>query len=271
MDQITIATLNIAAASEERALRLLDEWITPTSFDVYVLTETSDGAGTQLITSEFKAAGWAVFQRPTSPKERGVTIASRVAASEYTLYPPNDPVPGRTSIVDLNTTPGIQLVGMYVPNRGNDPTKMSRKKTYLDCWLRHLLNAPSPKRERVLLGDLNVVPTSQRPIFLPQEPFEYRWYEGLDRDAGFYDAAVMHNASRHESTWVAHTGEGYTYDHVMPSRTLLKRVVKFAYDHSTRSRQAVSDHSAIILSLELDWVNYLHRNALKRRMQMGLF
>jgi exonuclease III len=158
---------------------------------------------------------------------------------------------------------------MYVPNRGNDGLKIERKRSFLDSWLQYLAQKAPTNQQRVLVGDLNVVPTSQHPVFLPQHVFENRWYEQLQSHAGLYDAALMHH-HRHESTWVAHTGEGYTYDHIMPAKGLCDRVVAFAYDHSPRLSTNVSDHSALILTMNFDSVAYLHRNPPTELKQMDL-
>lgn len=257
METIKIATLNIAAASKERARKIIDDWILPLAFEVYVLTETSEGTGTQLIISELQDAGWAVFQRPTHPKDRGVAIVSRIGADAASTYPVTDPAPGRSVIIELQTTPQIQLIGMYVPNRGNDPSKTERKRVYLNCWLRYLMNKYSTNHHRILIGDLNVVPTSQDPQFLPQEQFEYDWYRQLASQCKLYDAALRHNPSGHESTWIAHTGEGYTYDHIMPDELLSRRVTNISYDHSTRSQNGLTDHSGLVLSVAVDAVTRL--------------
>lgn len=251
MPNVTIATLNIAAASKERARRLLDEWIIPTACDVYVLTETSDGEGTALILSEFQNAGWATFRRQTIPNDRGTLIASRLRAVASPAVPATDPVPGRTVILDLDTNPQLQLIGMYVPNRGNDWTKTERKRAFLDYWLRFCSTSLTHGVQRVLVGDLNIVPVGQRPKFLPQNQFEYDWITNLDRALGLYDAALRHGP-RHESTWVAHTGEGYTYDHIFPQKTLVDRVASFRYDHAPRETLALTDHSALLLTVAVD-------------------
>jgi exonuclease III len=271
MESVTITTLNIGAASKQRARRILDDWIARSVSDVYVLTETSEGEGTQLIASEFKSSGWAVFQRPTNTGDRGVLIASRISATESSEYPIGDPAPGRSLVIDLQTTPSIQLTGMYVPNRGNDPTKLDRKKAFLNTWLWHFLFHPASEQGRVLIGDLNVVPPSQHPTFLPQQEFEYLWYESLIKQVDLCDVAVDRGTSGHESTWVAHTGEGYTYDHIMLERSLLGCLSEFKYDHSTRSENGVSDHSALSIFLKLDKVTYRHRYGLLAAGQHGLF
>jgi exonuclease III len=270
MKRIAITTLNIAAASKERARRILDEWISQRPSDVYILTESSEGTGTELVVSEFRSSGWAVFQRLTAAKDRGVVVATRICARECTAYPADDPAPGRTLLVDLQTTPAIRLVAMYVPNRGNDPTKTARKRAFLDTWLRCLTDKPQSVN-RILIGDLNVVPPPQRPQFLPQERFEYEWYHALIQQAGLYDAALVHGAGRHEDTWVAHTGEGYTYDHILPEKSLSGRVSEFHYDHSTRQRDGVTDHSAIVVALNVDSVNLLHERDFTVPKQGELF
>src|ERR1035437_7000866 len=220
MERIKLATLNIAAASKERARRVLDNWVVPTSCDVYVFTETSEGDGTQLISTDFKTAGWSVYQRATDQRDRGVMIASRLVATECCQYPQGDPAPGRSLVIRLSTDPLLEIVGMYVPNRGNDPTKTNRKRAFLDCWL-HWFESNTPASEhRILLGDLNVVPPGQHPQFLPQQQFEYSWFQDIQRKGQLYDAAQKHREASHESTWVAHTGEGYTYDHILPQRSI---------------------------------------------------
>jgi exonuclease III len=271
MERIKIATLNIAAASKERARKVLDEWVVPNSCDVYVFTETSEGEGTQLISTDFKTAGWSVYQRATEPKDRGVMIATRLVSKAGCRYPEGDPAPGRSLIIRLSTDPSIEIVGMYVPNRGNDPTKAHRKKAFLDCWL-HWFTSNTPSREhRILVGDLNVVPPDQHPQFLPQQLFEYSWFEEIQRKGQMYDAAERHHETRHESTWVAHTGEGYTYDHILIQNSIQGRVERFEYDHGTRLAGGVSDHSALVLTVELNNADFIHRRELVVPTQTSLF
>src|ERR1041384_2965716 len=165
----------------------------------------------------------------------------------------------RSVVADLDVVPRLEIIALYVPNRGNDRTKIERKRHFLDASLRYLSETRNPNISRIIVGDLNVVPVSQRPVFLPQFPFEDEWYERLQSVAGFYDAAVGHYCG-HESTWVAHTGEGYTYDHILPDESLRGRVVQFRYDHGPRISTSVTDHSAVTLTVRLDSVQYLHTN-----------
>jgi exodeoxyribonuclease-3 len=159
---------------------------------------------------------------------------------------------------------------MYVPNRGNDWAKTERKRAFLECWLNFCRASASGDVQRILLGDLNVVPTDQRPVFLPQQQFEYDWFVNLESAAGLYDAAVRHGP-RHESTWVAHNGEGYTYDHIMLQKSLAKRVISFQYDHSTRQERALTDHSALVLTMDVDSVQRLSVSPIGQPRQTQLF
>jgi exodeoxyribonuclease-3 len=270
MPQITIATLNIAAGSKERVRKLLDDWIAPTPYDVYVITETSDGPGTALLISEFRNAGWTIFQRPGTAGDRGVAIVSQIPGVLSTQLPGIDPAPGRCLVLQLNTIPRLELIGMYIPNRGNDWSKTDRKRNFLAFWKRYLCSRPSSDVQRILLGDLNVVPLEQHPTFLPQEKFEYDWFRDLTRVAGLYDAALSHGAG-HESTWESHGGEGYTYDHILLQTGLSDRVLAFRYDHSTRKARALTDHSALILSLEVDTIERLSIRRIGEPIQMQLF
>ncbi len=268
---IRIGTLNIGAAAKERAKRILREWIMPLNLDVYVLTETSEGAGSQFLFAEFTAAGWSVRKRPLREGDRGVFIASRIMTSEFSQYPNSEYSNGRAVVVELETTPSVQLVGMYVPNRGNDFTKTQRKKDFMDTWMQFFQDRQVSHHHRIVLGDLNIVPKSQSPKFLPQDSFEYLWYDRLCGQVGLYDAALANRRSQHESTWVAHTGEGYTYDHILPSNNLKNRVIDFVYDHSTRAMGSITDHSALILTVQLDAVTRLKTHPLGVPSQGTLF
>lgn len=270
MKPISIATLNIGAASKERAQRILKDWIAQSDFDCIVLTESSEGDGTDLIVAAFLDVGWKIFRRHTEPGDRGVVVASRISAAQSHSYPLDDPAPGRSIMIDLDTSPQITLIGMYVPNRGNDFAKTDRKKSYLDCWLRYLTEKPQAQ-QRILIGDLNVVPAEQKPTFLPQERFEYSWYSKLCNESGLYDAAVVHNRGGHESTWIAHVGEGYTYDHAFIESSLRTRILNFRYDHVTRCRGGITDHSALSVTVSVDRAGLLKTTKVGTPRQGTLF
>ncbi len=255
--EIRIATLNIGAAAKERVKRIFSDWVVPRSFDIYVFTEISDGEGTKWLRGEFERSNWLVFQRPCLANDRGVLIATRITGTEIQDYPERDPAPGRAVAIRLGTSPEIELLGVYVPNRGNDPQKTTRKRAFLEWWMQYLQERTKASRECILIGDMNIVPPSQHPKFLPQKPFEDEWYRMLTWRARMVDAALLNNGPGHESTWTAFTGEGYTYDHIFMTKSLTSREVKFSYDHTPRGEQRITDHSAVAVTLRVEMARFM--------------
>jgi exodeoxyribonuclease-3 len=250
---ISIATLNIGAASKGRAARIVEEWVAASDHDVYVFTETTNGEGTDLIASAFATAGWKVFRERLPERERGVLIAARIAAVRID-GPVDDPAPGRTVFIELSSEPRVVVAGMYVPSRDATVRQIRRTEEFLAFWCRSL-TAMASHPHRILAGDLNVVPPDQHPSIFPQLDFEDRWFASLEHAAGFVDP-VRVRGLLHEFTWRARrSDEGYTYDYVLASRALIPRVVNTSYDHTVRMTRGLSDHSAVALSLKLDKVS----------------
>jgi hypothetical protein len=95
--------------------------------------------------------------------------------------------------------------------------------------------------------------------------------EQIQSRGGLYDAAYRHHENGHESTWVAYTGEGYTYDHIFVQEDLQPQVRQVQYDHRPRLSMGVSDHSAVIVTLELTRMDMIHRRELVVPTQTDLF
>lgn len=262
VEELSIATLNIGSASEQRAIRLFDEWIAPTDCDVYVLTETTRGAGTSAIVAAFRASEWGVFHALAD--DRGVAIVSRVAARARRL-PQGEPRPGRVLSIELETRPRVTVIGMYVPSRDASTASIARLEPFLDFWLEAL--RATAGEARLLAGDLNVVPPSQKPVEFPQMPFESEWFAALQREADFVDPSP----EGHEPTWVTHRGEPYTYDYIIPSRNLEGRLTAYTIDHSPRTPVRYTDHSAVRAVLNVDQASFLHRRRAARAAQNSLF
>lgn len=234
-----IVSLNIASASERRAEAIIT-WLKGSQADLVVMSETSNGPGTRRIARAFLELGWYGQLGETTGNERGAAIYGRWPM-QTTDRPQADPLPARAMTV---TVDGFDLYGFYIPNRGNDATKLRRKTEFLDAWGKWLVDK-GRERPSLVIGDLNIVPASQHPAMLPQMKFEYDWIQRL---RSVYSDLAESRLGAHEFTWVAHTGEGYTYDHAFASRGLAPRVVAFEYDHSSRSKEA-SDHSALTVDI----------------------
>lgn len=244
---VKIATINIVSASTDRA-ELLAGWLPSLHADVIVLSETSDGKGTTLLSDWFRRQGWQGSIGAAEGTEKGAGVFSRIPF-KLLQRPADDPLPWRAVLVELDISPRpLRIVGMYLPNRGKDPAKLQRKTTYMEAWAKHLPQL-ALSGETLLMGDLNIVPRSQHPRFLPQLEFEYAWLDNLTK-AGYVDLSARAGAE-HEPTWVAHTGEGYTYDHAFITQHAAARVSGFSYNHESRTKN-VSDHSAIVIELDIE-------------------
>lgn len=244
---LTIATLNIASASSARAKAIM-EWLPSVHADVWVLTETSVGPGTSELLTWFHRRGWSCTASRVSTHERGVAICSRSPTSILTLRPPDDPLPGRALSLRIPTNlEPITLLGMYLPTRGNDVSKLERKSSYMASWLRFLTRIDLSRV--IVLGDLNIVPAGQSPRAFPQFPFEYAWLEALE-NAGLH-GLTPGLEGRHESTWSSPGGEGYTFDHILVGELLMSRLESFAYRHESRVF-GISDHSAVLARFDFE-------------------
>lgn len=243
-----ILSLNIASASVERAEAILS-WLKEQDADVLVLSEISSGDGTDKIIDCFRLNGWMDRVGVCKEKELGVAIFTRCASQILDLRPTPDPLGSRAVILSFDSSPSINIVGMYIPNRGKDPEKLNRKLEYLKIWGEHLCTL-GKAYSTMVIGDLNIVPPIQHPIFLPQIPIEDKWYNDLQNKAGYLDVA-LNCLGKYEQTWVAHTGEGYTYDHAFVTKDLRKYITSFSYIHDTRKLK-ISDHSALMLELNIE-------------------
>src|SRR6266498_4047312 len=67
---LSFLTVNIGAASRDWAESLLT-WLAKQSGDVFLLTETSAGPGTDYLLTRFRDAGYAVVHTPDSNGDRG--------------------------------------------------------------------------------------------------------------------------------------------------------------------------------------------------------
>src|SRR6266498_1022402 len=68
---LSILTVNIGAASRERAEVMLG-WLASRTEDVFILTETSSGAGTTYLLERFRQAGFAVVHTPHAARRATV-------------------------------------------------------------------------------------------------------------------------------------------------------------------------------------------------------
>ena len=202
-ESLAILTLNVYSPSPARAERQL-EWLNERPEEIFVLTETSGGRGSQLLAERLRSAGWMLAGRVPRDQERGVLIASRVAlrAGETAI----DYLPERVATINVG---GVEIIGVYAPSRDDSAEKVARKRRFLAELL--TIVGAGKARGKVLIGDLNVVERKGGAGGVFRD-WEYELYEELP-DLGWLDAYRALHPDRVELSWVDGEGRGFRFDH----------------------------------------------------------
>lgn len=240
-DCLAILTLNVCSPSRARAERQL-EWLGGRPEPVFVLTEVSGGAGSELLGERLREAGWAVHASSPRERERGVMVGSRVGLGPV-RHAPTTYLPERVQAVSIG---GVELIGVYAPSRDESVEKTARKRRFLA----ELLTALGERRPAgtVLMGDLNIVERSNRGADRVFQDWEYELYEELPA-IGWLDAYRALHADRVELSWVDGEGRGYRFDHTFITADLRGQLGRCEYVHETREHD-LSDHSAMVIELK---------------------
>ena len=246
---LSILTVNIGAAGRERAEDLL-RWLAGRPEDVFILTETSAGAGTAHLLDTLRHGGLAVVHTPDAGGDRGTALVSRVQVAK-TLTLPGVSIPGRVAAAVLDTTPPVAMLGVYVPSRDRSVDKTEKKQAFVASLLAALDGLPESLRDRLVIGgDYNVIARSHQPLHPGFLPFEFGLLETLEAQ-GFIDAHERCSPGEQAYSWIGRTGDGYRYDYFHVGRDLARRITGCAYLHETRE-QRLTDHAAVALELSVD-------------------
>jgi exodeoxyribonuclease-3 len=244
-----ILTINIGAAAEERAGRIL-RWLRRRTDDVVVLSETSGGPGTELLRAGLEAAGY-VTQLSPEVGERGVLVASRLPVEASLDQMDTVTLPCRAQGVVLGTRPRLALLGVYVPSRDRSPEKVARKESFMASLLVALRGlSPSLRESLVLTGDYNAVARDHVPGLPGFFPYEYDFHDGL-ADLGLSPAHELRPYGSHPHSWIGRTGIGYLYDYAHLGAAVAPRLRRCQYLQGPR-QQRLTDHAALAIRVELD-------------------
>ena len=248
---LSILTINIGAASRDRAEALL-AWLRGRAEDVFLLTETSAGAGTTYLLDQFRQAGFAVLHTPTDNGDRGAALVSRIrVAADLGDHFADVSLPGRVAMAVLDTQPPVAVLGVYVPSRDRSLHKTERKQAFIASLQEALDRMPGQLRDSMVVGgDYNVIARSHRPLHPGFLPFEFALLAGLEA-RGFVDAHLRCAPGQQVYSWVGRTGDGYRYDYLHVGQALADRIDGCAYLHETRE-QRLTDHAAVTLDLRID-------------------
>lgn len=238
--------LNISGPSVQRAERLAD-FMLALDLDVLVLSETRANSGTEWLLAAFADAGYEVqSDLPSSNRERGVAVLSRVATPGSVEQPSPVDLSHRLVIGDLGEATRTTLLAAYVPSRDATRPKLERKRRFLAQLLRVVEHSARAGRV-ILMGDLNVVGREHLPRYSAFRSWEY---DALDRvvDHGLVDVFAELHPGVQAHSWIGRTGNGYRYDYAFVSDDLVDAVRECEYMHEPRER-GLSDHAAVVLTL----------------------
>jgi exodeoxyribonuclease III len=247
--ELGLLTFNIGAAARERAGAIL-RWLRTRREDVLVLTETSAGAGTQLLAAGLAADGFEVLATP-HPRERGVLLATRLPGTRVRTLALDVTLPCRAAAATFDVGgETLTVIGVYVPSRDRSEAKVARKQAFIGSLLAALRALPAPARERlVLAGDYNTVARGHQPPLAGFFPWEYALHEQLEK-LGLRSAHELDGAAGHPHSWIGRTGTGYLYDYVHLGGALHGSIGRWRYLHGPRERR-LSDHAAVSVRLHL--------------------
>jgi exodeoxyribonuclease-3 len=244
---MSLLTFNIGAASAVRADVIL-RWLRSRADAVVVLTETTSGAGSQLLAHGLRDDGFNVFHTYDA-RERGVLLASRIPVRRDLSDEFQVTLPCRAAAVVLDTRPEpLTLIGVYIPSRDRSDIKVARKQAFIASLLDGLRELPSTQRERlVVAGDYNAIARRHEPPLPGFFPWEYGLHDELEQ-IGLRPAHELRPRGDHPHSWIGRTGLRYLYDYVHVGIGIHNGVERCEYLHGPRERR-LSDHAAVAVRL----------------------
>ena len=242
---------NIGNPSLERSQKQAI-WLQEQKNDIYVLTECKNSKGCNYLEDYFRENDYNVHFIKPQDNEFGVMICSKFLLEPSSFSNQISFINSRVASVfiqipDLDYK--IELIGVYVPSRDASVEKTEKKKGFATSLVNAFRSVGS-SQYRIFCGDFNVLEPNHYPRYSFFQAWEYRFYEILNT-FNLRDAYRHFHPTEREYSWVGHTGDGYRYDHIFMSDTLVNLTRACFYLHSARS-QKLSDHSAILAEITLE-------------------
>ncbi len=240
---------NIRAGGGRRIDAITDA-IDELSPDLLVLSEFRATPPSQQLAQRLRRMGYA-FQHTTTAQVKlganALLIASKMAQRRVGLrqYPRE---PGRWNMVRL-IGPGLSIGGLHIPNQhtGRKPQFHEATLAIMQRWR----GGPA-----IILGDTNsgqIGIDEERPVFTQRT---HQWFEHIQA-TGWRDAFRVLHGNRREYTWYSPGYDnGFRLDQAFVSPELGSRLVNVQHiwvqhPDAPGRRDAVSDHAALVLDLDL--------------------
>lgn len=239
----------------------LVQWLTTAAPDVVCLQETK--VVDELFPHEpIEAAGYVHRAIHGQKTYNGVAILSKRPLHDVVLgFAEGEPDPQARLI--RATVDGVRIINCYVPNGhpvGTD--KFTYKLDWLARLRAELHDRQRPDGDVLLCGDLNIAP-GDADVWDPFEADGQLLCTAPERDAlrellafGFTDAYRKKNPFGSEYSWWDYRGasfrynQGYRIDHVLLTKSLMKRCKKVVIDREPRTWERPSDHTPVVATLK---------------------
>ena len=254
-----IATYNVNGV-KGRMPRLL-EWLEEAKPDIACLQEIKTGDAT-FPHEPLEAAGYHVLWHGM-PRHHGVAILSRGEPPvEMRRGLPGDDADGQARYLEADVG-GLRVASVYLPNGNPVP---SPNFDYKLAWFRrfnaHARSLMDERRDVILCGDLNVVPTNAD-IYnagawrfdAVLQPETREAYQQLLAQGWTDSARYLHPKARKElyTFWVNEfafqRGAGFRMDFLLLSPGLVPRLHRALVDFEHRGREKPSDHAPVWIEL----------------------
>ncbi|MEU7925138.1 endonuclease/exonuclease/phosphatase family protein [Micromonospora sp. NPDC049107] len=246
---LSILTINVQAAALARAQNLLT-WLLQRDDHLVILTETSNGPGTQHLLAGLRAAGMSVTHQPSLDGDRGCAIASRIPTRPAPDLSAGLSLPGRAPAVTLDTHPAVTILGLYVPSSDRAPAKLAKKRDFLTTVTDALTRLSAADRAHLVVGgDYNVISRDHQPRYPGFRPFEYDFLDALDA-LGLIDVHRALHPGVQAHSWIGRNGNGYRFDYLHAGAALMPTVVSSTYLHQPRQAK-LTDHAALTACLNV--------------------
>ena len=248
-----ILSWNIRAGGGQRAPAILAQ-ILEWDPEIIGLSEFRGTPASQWLASELKAAGFRHQLASTNPKtsaKNALLLASRHPLESIEL-PGMPRIKERWLLARVAASPDTIIGLMHIPNH----TEPKRKYPFMNAVVR--LARRWEGTPGLFIGDTNcgkrgIDEEKPSPSIFRRE---HVWIEKLERQ-GWVDAFRHLEGDRREYTWYSHRDNGFRLDQAFCSPQLVAAISDLRHvwgrdPDQAKRRDALSDHAAILLDLNLE-------------------